>query len=152
MNKKDINKTINVVLKDSRQKRLFIIIPHLISLFIIVVCVLWLETKLSFLVFSLFLILLSFIYCYKLHINKNLKHSIDSFSVNVNGNCYLTLYENNKQHVLISARSFVSNYFILLIFAVESNKTYTALITRDSLEDNQFRRLKIYINTHKLSR
>lgn len=70
------------------------------------------------------------------------KDSNDSWS--------LTLRENEKVNVSISATSFSSNLLIILNFKDEFEKQYTSLITPDSVTHDEFRKLKVYIKTKKL--
>ncbi len=150
MTKTDNNKTLHIKLQSSLLKRLFIVVPHLIVILIIFACLFWTDTKSIYLFVSVILITFSFIYFFKLHIKKDLKSSVLCISKNTNDDWYLDSKEIKNQKVFISGSSFASELLIILNLVDQTNKQFSALVTRDSIEITQFRKLKVYIKTHKL--
>ncbi len=150
MTKTDNNKTLHIKLQSSLLKRLFIVVPHLIVILIIFACLFWTDTKSIYLFVSVILITFSFIYFFKLHIKKDLKNSVLCISKNTNDDWYLDSKEIKNQKVFISGSSFASELLIILNLVDQTNKQFSAIVTRDSIEIAQFRKLKVYIKTHKL--
>jgi len=68
-------------------------------------------------------------------------------------NCWrILLSDAVKKDVVVSGSSFDSNFLIILNFEDMEEKYYVALITADSVTNEEFRKLKVFLKTQKLGR
>ena len=140
MTKNVFTSPLVLIPKVTMQSWMLILIPHfLILLFVIITPV---ELYIVKVLLSL-VIILSLYYFLRLYIFKNLDKSIESFSKDSMGNWYIQDVRNQQHPVQLLPSSFVSKFLIILNYAGIDKNKFSVLITRDSLEDDEFRRLKI---------
>ncbi len=141
MHTNPFNTPLHLVLKPSLQKRLLIIAPHLIALFIIVL----LDVFPLYMKIALFtLIVASSIYYSRLHIFNTLKKSIHTIQQDSANNWIISIQEkgDNKTVELLPS-SFISKIIIVLNYKDINKSHYSAIITKDSLSDDDFRHLYV---------
>ena len=126
----------------SLHKRFVILIPHIIMLILVLsmsVFFLWLKILLTILIVT------SLTYYFRLHISNALDksiHAIQQDSVNnwlikTNGESEF----NNLTSVNILPNSFISKYIIVLNFRDTAQSQYSVIIMKDSLQEDDYRRL-----------
>ena len=126
--------------KVKMQSWMLVLIPHfLILLFVIVTPVELYIVKISL---SL-VVILSLYYFLRLYIFKNLNKSIESVSQDSLKNWYIQDIGKHQHPVQLLPSSFVSKFLIILNYAGIDKKKYSVLLTPDSLDEKEFRRLKI---------
>ena len=126
--------------KVTMQIWMLILIPHfLIFLFVIITPVELYIVK----VYLSLAVILSLYYFLRLYIFKNLNKSIESISKDSMGNWYIQDVSNQQYSVQLLHSSFVGKFLIILNYTDINKKKFSVLLTRDSLEEDEFRRLKI---------
>lgn len=139
-------------IKASLQKCLLIVIPHLvIGAIVLMAPPLNLYIKGT----AILLVLLSFVYYFRLHIKADLKQSVSAIRQDSAENWGLQLHSSENQDyisVALLASSFASNVLIILNFSDTSKGSlakgaYRVLITPDSVSEDEYRRLKVRLKT-----
>ena len=151
MTSKDIKQSLSIKIKSSLQKYFIIILPHVISLVIISSCVILFDIYVWYLVITCVFIIASFIYFFRLHIKLNLSNSVLSLYKDPIGNWSIDLKGRVKHKIEILGTSFISEFFIILNVKDESKKQYAVILTKDSVNKDDYRKLKVFINTNQLS-
>jgi len=135
---------LNHLIKPSVQKRLLIIVPHIMG-FILLISVSAIPLWLKFILVPV--ILFSAIYYSRLHLQQTLKKSVTSIRQDSIGNWLITSYdkehESEPKTVILLASSFISKYLIVLNYRDINKSYYSAIITQDSISCNEFRRLRV---------
>ncbi len=137
---------LNIAIKQSMQKWLILVIPHLMAIILSLAVTsfpLWLKVSLFILT------VLSFIYYSRLHLFQNSDKSVLSIQQDSAKNWFVTL---NKKHgeaepksVKLLPSSFISKSLIILNYRDDQRSNYRVLITPDSYSTNEFRHLSIRI-------
>ena len=144
------NQVLSINIKSSLSKQLLILLPHLVVLVILISVIEFKGLTYFYLLLSLFCIAISVIYFVRLHLTFSSNKSINKIHINQNGNWSVFFKDDVKDNVLLSATSYTSNILIILNFKDSFEKYYTALITPDSVNKDEFRKLKVLIKTQKL--
>lgn len=142
-----LNVALNQPIKPSLQKSLLIIVPHLIGIIIV----------LSFTVFSLWLklqfiviVLASGFYYTRLHLLQKSKKSVISIQQDSAKNWFISTHDKGHEvppkSVILSASSFGNKYLIVLNYRDINKSYYSAIITPDSISNNDFRRLQVRLS------
>ena len=149
MSSNQFKQAFTIKIKSTLIKKLLIVLPHVI---VAVLLFIFLDFKgliSIYFMLSLLCIAISLIYFVRLHLIFSSNQSIYNIQNNINDDWSLVLRDYEKVNVSISGTSFNSNFLIILNFKNESKEQYTALITRDSVTQSEFRRLKVRIKTRK---
>jgi len=145
-----LKQSFTIKIKASLSKQLLIVLPHVIVTAILFIFLDFKGLTKIYYLMSLICISISLIYFVRLYLTFSAKKSIYTVNKDSNNNWSLTTRNSEKTNVSILATSFSSNLLIIFNFQDESEKQYTALITPDSLTQDEFRKLKVYIKTRKL--
>ena len=119
---------------------LLVLVPH------VLIFLLYFSAHVEFHLIDLLLsivIIASLYYFLRLYLFKNLNRSIKSVSQDSLGNWHILDGKNQQQLVSILPSTFVNRYFIIVNYAGIDNRKYSVLFTPDSIDLEQFRRLKI---------
>ncbi len=142
-------------IKPSFQKWLFLIIPHALVGFVILLAPPLDYTEKGV---AIALVVASFVYYYRLHIRTDLNKSVKAVRLDSakNWGVKLQFFKKSQDYtnVILLGSSFYSNFLIILNFSDLSQNsvvkaTYSVLITPDSLSKDEFRRLKVRLKTLK---
>jgi hypothetical protein len=143
-----INKTsngnISLPVHASLQKWLLIILPHLIAI-IVVISIVKVSLLLSFFLFLA--IIFSCLYFLRLHIWLKSKYSVLMMYQDSRNNWFIKNALEEEKTVDLQAESFVSNYLLILNFADNKKKSYTVIVTPDSVSKDLFRQLRVVLRT-----
>lgn len=150
MTSTDKENTLSIKIQTSVLMNLIIMLPHAVIFIIVAFCVVIMNIHWSFLFIATLAICVSVIYFFNLHIKKSLKNSVYSLFKDQRDQWSIRLKEPKSYKISVLGTSFSSEFFIILNLIDESKRKYTAIITKDSVPDEQYRKLKVYINTHKL--
>jgi hypothetical protein len=140
---------VTILIKPSRIKQGLIVIPHLLVIMLLSLFLSLNVNSMIYFLIPLIIIALSFVYFVKLYLTLSLSKSVSMIHKTIGGSWSLSFKEDIKNDFLISETSFSSNIFLILNFYDKSNNTYTVLITPDSVDKDQFRRLKVLLKTRK---
>lgn len=134
-------------------KHILILFPHMFTAIILLAFLVAERLDLIYLLLSLVFILASYYYFVRLHLKRNLNKSICEIRKSINDEWSLVLKNKSEQRVSILPSSFSSRFLIILNFQNTDIKkdSYSAIITPDSISIEEFRRLKVFIKTKKLS-
>lgn len=149
MHSNQFNETTNIKIKSTLLMKLFVLLPHLVvTVIFLILLYLGVLTVYYFIVLAFFIIV-SLLYFSNLHFINATSRSITHINKVLGGDWKLTL----KDSIVVKAKmldtSFSSSLFVILNFQDANNKNYTSFITRDCLESDEFRRLKVLIKTSK---
>ncbi len=150
MSLNQFDQAVSINIQSNLIKQLLIVLPHAIAG---VTLVAFLDLKgviTFFFLISLVCVFLSLIYFVRLHLTLNSKKSILKIHFKAQDSWYLTLKNDIRVKVTILATSFSSNLLIILNFKDVTGRQYTALITPDGINPDEFRRLKVLIKTYRL--
>lgn len=139
-------------IKSSLGKTLLIVLPHS-AVFVLLLFLAFKNERFdNYLLLIFLLIISSLVYFYRLHLSRTLSKSIFEISMD-SKNCWrILLSDAVKKDVVVSGSSFDSNFLIILNFEDMEEKYYVALITADSVTNEEFRKLKVFLKTQKLGR
>lgn len=150
MSSNQLKQAFSIKFKSSLTKQLLIVLSHVIVIAIFFIFIDIKGLTAIYFLMSILCIAISLIYFVRLHLTLKSNKSVFTMHKDSNDSWSLTLRENEKVNVSISATSFSSNLLIILNFKDEFEKQYTSLITPDSVTHDEFRKLKVYIKTKKL--
>jgi len=132
--------------------KFFIILgPHLIILFSILFVFLLNDLQVLLIITCFILTAISFSYYYKLFFNLSSKKSVRLISIDKNNKVVVKGINIDNHPVNILGSSFCNDFFILLNMNDSEGKLFTALITRGCVDAETYRKLKVIVNTLKLS-
>ncbi len=151
MSSNKFTQVVTILIVPSRIKQGLIVIPHLIVITILSLFLSLYANSVMYFLIPLIIIALSFVYYVKLHLTLSLNKSVSMIHKSIGDRWSLSFKDDIKNDFLISETSFSSNILLVLNFYDKSNNTYTVLITSDSVDKDQFRRLKIFLKTRKKS-
>ena len=146
-----LNQAFIIKLKSSLSKKVLIILPHASATVILFIFLGFKDINLVYFLLSLSCIAISLVYFVRLHLTYSSNKSIYKIHIHTNDNWSVTFRDDEKDNISISASSFTSNMLIVLNFKDSSENYYTALITPDSVNKDEFRKLKVLIKTQKLA-
>ena len=146
-----LNQAFTIKMKSSLNKKVLIILPHASAAVILFIFLGFKDVNLIYFILSLLCIGISLVYFVRLHLTYCSNKSIYKIHIHTNDNWSVTFRDDVKDNISISASSFTSNILIILIFKDSSENFYTALITPDSVNKDEFRKLKVLIKTQKLA-
>lgn len=136
------SKPLMLEIKPSLQKSLLLIIPHILTL-LIVISVKPFPVSFRFILATL--VLLSTVYFFRLHFFKSLKNSVNSISQDSAKNWLIFIKDNEQKEVELLGSSFVSNMLIIINYIDINYNKYNVIIAPDSLSSDEFRRLIVRI-------
>jgi len=144
------NSILHLRVVPSLGKILLIILPHLVCFLLMIFCFYQWNISTIYLIVILVCILVSLIYFIKLHLSLSLNKSIKSLTKDSNDKWHINTVDKTNHSVDIVGTSYVSNSLIILNLIDDIKKEYSVLFTVDSLNIDQFRRLKVFLNTKQL--
>ena len=150
MTLKHIDQSFNMRLKPSLVKLVFVVFPHLVAAFILLIFMDKAGLTALFLLLSIVIVISSLIYFVRLHLTFDSNKSIISLQKDLKNNWTIKYKNGVKASVSILPSSFVSEILIIMNVVDKSKQQFSVLITLDSIDKDQYRKLKVFMNTHKL--
>lgn len=136
------NAPLALTIKPSLQKWLLIIVPHFIAFVIVLTFSVFTFTLKAGLTF---LILFSFVYYFRLHLQQSLKKSVYLIHQDSAKNWFVITKDTERKEVTLSGSSFVSKLLIIINYNDINNNQYGVIVTPDSLSIDDFRQLIVRI-------
>jgi hypothetical protein len=139
------NKSLRCHLKASKNIGVFIAILH----FLIAIIVVLMTASLSIISMLLLIMVIisSYFYYYQWHVARVLKKSIVEIHINSLENWSIFSYTGKRIKVDLLGSSFSSQSLIILNFCSFNSKKYTVLITKNMLNEDEFRHLRVRLKT-----
>lgn len=139
MQQHPFDKSLQLKLKSSSAINTIIVAVHLLIASVIV-----LVTPSIFLVsLLLFVVIISYVYFYYLHVSKVLRKSVLEVYLTASGEWSVLASTGRYENVELLSSSFSSQYLIILNFCTATTKTYTLLIVKDMMGKDEFRHLRV---------
>ena len=145
------NQSITINVKSSLIKQLLIWFPHAISTTILILFLKLQHLNITYFLLLIICIVISLVYFIRLHLLFSANKSIHTIQKSTNDIWKVTFKNGVEKNVSLMNTSFVSSLFIILNFNDSTSKQYSALISSDSVNHDEFRRLKVFIKSHRLN-
>lgn len=145
MSANSFNKPLRFQLKPAKSLGILIAVLHLL----VAVILLLMTDSLPMIVILLLFILIisSYFYYYQWHVVRVFNKSIVEIHINASGDWSVFSCRGKQIKVDLLASSFVSQPLIILNFCSLNSRKYTVLITKNMLNENEFRHLKVRLKT-----
>ena len=95
-------------------------------------------------------IALSYLYYYRWHVVRTLEKSVREIHISARDDWFLVNSSGQKIAATVLQNSFISNTFLVLNFRSAHDDKYTVLLTKNMIDCDRFRRLKVRLKTQKV--